>query len=100
MIFRWTRKKKDLPFKERPDTAVFSCVHILNGEKPILHVTHDSEGDWQFLCGESHSVSEGAVLSLYEIYMTDNSVGQLADMKCGQSADRNNLKSEWKINPK
>lgn len=52
---------------------------------------------WQFLCGESHDESEARVVSLYSIFVLDNSIAQLANMPCGYIAERKNIESDWII---
>lgn len=88
---------KKFPFKERPDTAVFSCCHVTEGTSPILHVTHDEDGDWQFLCGANHTLEEARLISLKSAYDIDSSIGQLVGLKPGQSADRDDKESQWII---
>ena len=90
-------KKKPFPFRDRPNTAVFTCVHVLDRERPILHVVHDEDGDWQFLCGAPHGVDEARVIALEEAYDLDPSVGTLAGMDYGHSADRTDVNSDWII---
>ena len=90
-------KKDPFPFRDRPNTAVFTCVHVLNQERPILHVLHDADGDWQFLCGARHSTDEGRIIALEEAYDLDPSVGKLAGMGRGHSADRTGKHSGWVI---
>ena len=96
-LFDRFREKNTFPFRDKPNTAVFTCVHVLNRERPILHVTHDEDGDWQFLCGAQHDVEEGRVIALEEAYALDPSVGQLAGLNYGRSADRADINSGWVI---
>ncbi len=35
--------------------AALTCVHVLERGAPILLVSHDDDGDWQFLCKAEHS---------------------------------------------
>lgn len=42
------------PFSDAPNTACFTCCHVLEENKPILYVSHDEDGYWQFLCGGNH----------------------------------------------
>ncbi len=89
------------PFKDAPNTAAIICCHILDENMPILHVSHDEDdGMWQFLCGESHDISEGRIVSLHEIYTRDSSIAQLADMPCGYDADRQDITADWNISNK
>ena len=90
-------KKNPFPFRDKPNTAVFTCVHVLNRERPILRVTHDEDGDWQFLCGAPHGVDEARVIALDEADDLDPSVGKLAKMDCGYSADRPDEHSDWVV---
>lgn len=90
-------KKNTFPFHDKPNTAVFTCIHVLNQERPILHVTHDEDGDWQFLCGARHDVEEGRIIALAEAYELDPSVGQLAGLDYGHSADRADISSGWVV---
>ena len=84
------------PFRDAPDTAAFTCCHVLAGAA-ILRVIHDAEdGAWQFLCGSEHDTSEARIVSLREIYALDKSVGLLADLPCGYSAERQNKTENWR----
>ena len=85
------------PFSEEPDTAAFTCCHVLSGERPVLYVSHDEDGYWQFLCGEDHEESDAKLVSLHSIYLLDNSLGQLAELECGHSAERESADDEWKF---
>ena len=97
-LFDRFRKKNVFPFYDKPNTAAFTCVHVLEQGKPILHVSHDEDGYWQFLCGERHSGDEGRIVALAEAYELDPSVGTLAPMGCGHSADRTDVNGGWIIN--
>ena len=90
-------KKDPFPFRDKPNTAVITCVHVLDQERPILHAARDEDGDWQFLCGAPHDVDEARVIALDEAYELDPSVGKLAKMGRGHSADRTDKNSNWII---
>ena len=96
-LFDRFHKKSTFPFYDTPNTAVFTCIHVLNREKPILHVMHDGDGDWQFLCGGNHSDGEARVIALSEAYELDKSVGKLAKLNYGYHADREDENSDWII---
>ena len=80
------------PFKDKPDTLCFTCCHILNENKPVLYVSHDEDGSWQFLCGEKHSQEDARIVSLSEIITLDKDVVELSDLKCGEYAEAKNNK--------
>lgn len=89
--------KNEFPFNDSPNTATFTCTHVLNGERPILHVSHDDDGYWQFLCGGSHTTSDARIISLAEAYDLDRSVGELAEMDYGHCADRSEAGGRWYV---
>ena len=62
------------PFSDVPNTACFTCCHVLEENKPILYVSHDEDGYWQFLCGGNHKEEDVRVVSLASILRIDESV--------------------------
>lgn len=88
----------EFPFSDAPNTAVITCSCVLEDNKLITYVSHDEEdGMWQFLCGKRHEESEARIVSLYSIFMRDNSIAELAEMPCGYFAERQNKNAEWTI---
>ncbi len=59
------------PFSDAPNTACFTCCHVLEENKPILYVSHDEDGYWQFLCGGNHKEEDVRVVSLASILRID-----------------------------
>ena len=94
---KFKSNKIEFSFKEDPNLATFTCIHVMSKEKPILYVSHDEDGDWQFLCGDNHTTDEARIISLYEAYKLDNSISKLANMKFGKIAERTDAQSDWKI---
>ena len=94
------QKKKETNkflFKEAENTACFSCNHIIDQKKPILYVSHDEEGDWQFLCGiEEHAVENAKIISLKSATELDQTINDLFEMPRGVGAERNNINEKWK----
>jgi hypothetical protein len=48
----------DWPFSCRIETAVFTTAKVLEDGFPVLMVSHDEEGDWQFLCGTTNNYED------------------------------------------
>jgi hypothetical protein len=95
------QKKKDninkYLFKEKETTACFSCKHIVDGKKSILYVSHDNEGDWQFLCGEEgHKEADAKIISLKSATEIDQTINDLFEMPKGVGAERNTINEKWK----
>ena len=55
-------RNKKFPFSDAPNTACFTCCHVLEENKPILYVSHDEDGYWQFLCGGNHKEDRKSVV--------------------------------------
>lgn len=36
------------------DQEALSCTHVVEEGKPVLFVSHDEDGSWQYLCGGQH----------------------------------------------
>ena len=89
------------PFREPENTAVITCCHIIENGADILYVSHDAEdGMWQFLCGNSHEITDAKLVALEEVFALDNSISRIADMPYGYIATRKNVNLEWKIHKK
>ena len=89
------RFHKKFPFSDTPYTLCFTCCHVLDNDKPILYVSHDEDGYWQFLCGQKHSQEDARVVSLSEIISFDKTLLKLADLQCGEYAQSKENKREW-----
>ncbi len=85
-------------FRLERHTAVIICSCVKGGA-PILHVSHDADGDWQFLCGAPHD-DEGpdaaAVTCLECVVADDPSLNDVADMCSSWSAYRDRSDAAWK----
>lgn len=90
--------ERNFPFAESCDTVCIVCKHIVNGERPILFVSHDEDdGMWQFLCGRSHGTDDAKVVALGEMFALDPSIGELTKMPWGYQATRDKVDSTWVI---
>lgn len=89
---------KDFPFKDDPNTAAFTCRHVLEEKQPILYVSHDPDGYWQFLCGRTHQESDARIVSLESVLKTDSSLKAIATLDYHQTAERESENDEWEVN--
>jgi hypothetical protein len=97
MFNLFKKKEKDnYKFNEPENTACFTCDHVLNRERPILYVSHDKDGEWQFLCGESdHTEANGKIISLKNATEIDTSINDLFEMPLGVGAERDSIEGKW-----
>jgi hypothetical protein len=85
-------------FRERHDTGVITCQRVADGA-PILHVSHDEDGDWQFLCGGDHPDGgpDGGVMTCLGCTVAkDPSLNATAGLGWGQQASREGVASPWR----
>lgn len=82
------RKEKEFPFTDAPNTACFTCCHVLNEKKPILYISHDEDGFWQFLCGGRHKKEDARIVSLASILCIDETISDFAKLTYGEYAKR------------
>ena len=76
--------------------AAFICPHVYENSKPILLVSHDENGDWQFLCGGDHDVNEEPrVVGIIHLLERDPSLNEIADLPIHWEAERNAVGGEW-----
>ena len=88
--------KSKYKFKEKRNTACFTCIHVMTMSKPILFVSHDDDSSWEFTCGaDGHSEDEIKIISLEEATDIDSSINELADMPEGVCAERENIGAKW-----
>ena len=96
-LFKKGKNNTEFKFNEPENTTVFTCKHITENNNPILLVTHDDDGYWQFLCGqEEHSEADAKVISLKEAVQIDNSLNDLFEMPKGYGAERTTQDENWK----
>jgi hypothetical protein len=84
------------PFHEGRNRAVFTTKTVLEDDHPILLVSHDVEGDWQFLCGTTNRPKDGRMVSLGCILERDNTISEVADLPEGWTAYRKSQTATWK----
>ncbi len=97
MIFKKLfNKQPSYRFSDPENTSCIVCEHVLAKERPILHVTHDDDGMWQFLCGaEGHSPENAKVIGLGQAVELDQSINDLYEMPLGVGAERESLNDTW-----
>ena len=88
----------DKRFKEDLQTYVFTTRFVIENNSDITCVTHDHEGDWQFMSDDEFNESDARVVSLQEILELDSTLLKLADLPIGYEANRKDKFSNWEIN--
>ncbi len=85
-------------FRDNLGIYVFTLKCIVLDKMPITYVSHDAEGDWQFLRQDRQLREEDAMLiSLGEMIEHDPSILEIADLPLGRVATRRDRNSPWQM---
>lgn len=84
------------PFREAKNAAVVTTTNVTNESHPILYVSHDEDGTWQFLCGPTNDPGECLLVGLSEVFENHPSIDDLADLPTGWCAEREDVSSPWR----
>ncbi|WP_144393890.1 hypothetical protein [Pleionea sediminis] len=97
-MFSIFKKKKEWPFDQPKNCAVFTIKQIIEGTSPIQVVYHDREDDgWQFVSNIEYAMDDAKLVSLEEIIKIDPSVFEVAHIQPGYHAWRNKVGDKWTI---
>ena len=83
------------PFHEAKNLGVLTTKRVIEDDYPVLLVTHDDDGDWQFLCGTTNETKDGLLVCLDRIVEDHPSVVELADLPPGWQAFRDAPDGPW-----
>jgi hypothetical protein len=87
----------DWPFDDPENVAAMTVRQVTHGGQPILLVAHDADdGMWQFLTGGPVEMADAMIVSLREVFTIDPSIGELADLPLGWTAERSAPGQPWR----
>ena len=78
-------------------TAVFTTTDVARKKLPIVYVSHDIDGDWQFFSSETVPTKEAMIVSLGEIIALDPSIKEILQIPPGTEAHRTSPSDDWMI---
>jgi hypothetical protein len=85
----------DWPFAVPIETAAFTTAPVLECREPVRLVSHDDDGDWQFLCDTTVETTDGRVICLGCALERDESLREIADLPQGWYATRERVGDPW-----
>jgi hypothetical protein len=88
-------RNTDFKFYEERRKGVVTTRQVCNGE-PILYVSHDNEGHWQFHTGSAPKQTDAVMVCFEAITKLDPTINELFDLQYGWHAWRNSLDDKWK----
>jgi hypothetical protein len=87
------------PFKDPPDTRAHTTRFVLEDDFPILVVSHDPDGAWEFLCGTTDKPKDAREIFLGEALELDPGLREVADLPVGWRALRDSREAPWMEEP-
>jgi len=87
-------RDNDFKFREDRKLGVYTTRQVLESS-PILRVSHETDGDWQFLCDTTTDVADLKIVCLDHIVELDASVNELFQLNHGWTAWRETIKDDW-----
>jgi len=87
------------PFSDPPDRRVFTTRFVLDKDFPILIVSHDPDGEWEFLCGTTDKPKDARQVLLGEVVDLDERLLEVADLPVGWRARRSDPGGPWMQEP-
>lgn len=81
----------------RPDYGVYVCGHVFREARPTLLVIRDSDGSWQFLCGQDGCIEEedAHVVGVGHLLERDPTLEKSAELEPSQYFERQSSSSSW-----
>ena len=81
-------------------TYVLTTKRVIREGRTVILVSHDDNGDWQYLDAANCPSEMDAMLgSFEEMIQHDPSAHPIADLPVGRFATRKDKESEWQIDP-
>lgn len=90
-------RNADFKFREARNLVTFTTRQWMEEKKPILHVVHDNEGDWQFLTGDQMA-DDIKIVALEQLVLRDNTLNEVFDLEYGEEARREFIGGQWTRN--
>jgi len=89
----------DWPFADSTSSGSFTTDGVLRRGLPIVLVSHEEDGDWQFLCDTPNDERECILVCLGCMLERDQSLALVADLPRGWVAWRDEASFPWQREP-
>lgn len=83
------------PFDVSVNSPAYSTINVVSNGSPILTITHDLEGDWQFLCGETVDTQDMSIICFGCLYELHPWIGNFSDLPLGWIMWRDEESAAW-----
>ena len=89
--------EEEWPFEEAINHVSYTTKFVAHENFPILLITHDEDGDWQFLCGTTNEQEDAVVACLGCLYERHPFIKEFANLPKGYLAWRDSEEEAWQI---
>ena len=79
----------------RNDYGVYCCPNVFRGDRPVLLVIRDPDGDWQFLCGGDDDSEECHHVGVGHLLERDPSLKVMVNLSKASGAERDDVNGKW-----
>jgi len=83
-------------FREDRNLGVFTTKQFLDNNKPIVRVSHDEDGDWQFLTDEAE-LKDAKIVHLEFMTNKDETLNEVFQLGYGQTVIRDFIGGSWRL---
>jgi hypothetical protein len=83
------------PFPDDADTISYCTGKVAHENFPVRRVTHDHDGDWQFLDATTDDPGEPVLVCLGCVFERDATLSDIADLPRGWCAYRAAIGEDW-----
>lgn len=87
-------RNANFKFREPKNLATFTTRQWIELQKPITHVVHDDNGDWQFLTGDQLP-EDVKLVALEQLVKRDDTLNEIFDLDYGEEATRQFIGGQW-----
>ena len=88
-------RNAEFKFLEPRNLATYTMRQWRDDNQPILLVSHDLNGEWQFLTDDAE-MGNGLVVCLEDIIKKDLTLNELFDLGYGEAAERDAVGDTWR----
>lgn len=90
-----TLRPTSSPLEEGVDAGAYCTAEVAQGRLPVLQVTHDADGGWQFLDATTDMPGKCVLRSVRAMVSADPTLAQVGDLPRGWSALRSAVGATW-----
>lgn len=89
-------RNMNFKFREDYNLAVFTTKQFTEGHLPVVRVSHDDDGDWQFLT-KNAELTDAKIVHLSYMTNIDKTLNEVFQLEYGQTVERDFVGGSWRL---